>query len=237
MCDALEVINHTGNEDQFTTSGIIINESPKNNLVIKALDLFRQKKTISSLQIHLHKKIPFGAGLGGGSSDAAFMLKLLNEQYQGGFTTIELEQMASDLGSDCPVFIQNETALAKGTGNIFENLKLNLKEHWLQVVVPHITIPTATAYKNITPRRPQRCLEELIQMPLNEWKNNIYNDFEASVFNSHPEIGLIKDQLYKNGAIYASMSGSGSSVYGIFKEKPKNNWISSFTVHTEKILE
>lgn len=236
MCDALEVINHTGNEDQFTTSGIIINGSKENNLVLKALNLFRQKKTIPPLQIHLHKKIPFGAGLGGGSSDAAFMLRLLNDQYDGGFSTAELEQMASELGADCPVFIQNKPVMAKGIGNLFESLKLNLTHHWLQVVVPNITIPTAAAYKDIKPHEPQQPLKEMIIWPMEEWGNNIYNDFEVSVFKSYPDIKIIKDTLYQNGAIYASMSGSGSAIYGIFKEKPRNNWSNTFTVHTEEIL-
>ncbi|MGQ1946137.1 4-(cytidine 5'-diphospho)-2-C-methyl-D-erythritol kinase [Geofilum sp. OHC36d9] len=235
MCDALEVINHSGNEDQFTTSGIIINGSKENNLVIKALNLFRQKRTIPPLQIHLHKKNPFGAGLGGGSSDAAFMLKLLNDQYNGGFSTDELEQMASELGADCPVFIQNKTVLAKGIGNLFENLNLNLSQHWLQIVVPNIKIPTAAAYKDIIPHQPRQPLNEMIRLPLEEWKNNIYNDFEVPVFKSYPKIRVIKETLYQNGAIYASMSGSGSSVYGIFKEKPKDDWTDSFTVHTEEI--
>jgi 4-diphosphocytidyl-2-C-methyl-D-erythritol kinase len=126
--------------------------------------------------------------------------------------------------------------LAKGIGNIFENLNLNLTQHWLQIVVPNITIPTAIAYKNIKPHQPQQPLNEMILLPMDEWRNKIYNDFEASVFKSYPEIKIIKETLYKNGAVYASMSGSGSSVYGIFKEKPINNWTDSFTVHTEEIL-
>ena len=185
---------------------------PENNLCLKALRLMREHADIPPLNIHLHKIIPFGAGLGGGSADAAFMLTLLNEQYKAGLSNDKLESLASQIGADCPVFISNQTVLAKGIGNEFEPIDEFLSGLNLLLIIPPVHIPTALAYKNITPKKPSLPLQKLIQTPINQWRTVIFNDFEETVFSNYPEIETIKKNLYKNGALYASMSGSGSSV-------------------------
>jgi 4-diphosphocytidyl-2-C-methyl-D-erythritol kinase len=236
FCDILEVLTNTAmTEDQFANSGLLIDGKPENNLCLKALRLMREHADIPPLNIHLHKIIPFGAGLGGGSADAAFMLTLLNEQYKAGLSNDELESLASQIGADCAVFIRNQTVLAKGIGNEFEPVNEFLTDLNILLVIPPVHVPTALAYKNITPMKPVTPLKELIQSPINQWNKSIFNDFEESVFKNYPEIETIKKTLYKNGALYASMSGSGSAVYGIFKEKTELIWKKEYTVFSGKL--
>lgn len=236
LCDVLEVVDSKKSQDSFTTSGLTISGDEKDNLVLVALKKMREKAVIPPIQIHLHKIIPSGAGLGGGSSNAAFMLRLLNEQYQVGLSILELETMAKDIGADCPVFIQNKTTLAKGIGTEFNEISLPLKDHWLQIVIPSIHITTANAYDNTLPTLLDVPLQQKIKSPIKEWRDIIINDFETSVFKKHPELGDIKSKFYENGAVFSSMTGSGSSIYGIFREKPNIIWSSNYTVHTEEIL-
>lgn len=236
FCDVLEVIDNQKPEDEFLSTGIYLPRSNSDNLVLLALKKMRERANVPPLQIHLHKLIPLGAGLGGGSSDAAFMLRLLNEQYDVGLSKEELELMGKELGADCPVFIQNKPVLAKGIGNEFEDIALPLKGFWLQIVIPAIHITTVNAYSNITPKPPQKSLNDILKLPIEVWKENVYNDFEVPVFNKNPELEQIKKSFYANGAIFSLMSGSGSAIYGIFKEKPHISWDSAYTVHTEKIL-
>lgn len=235
LCDVLEVIDNQEPEDTFTTSGLRITGEINNNLVLLALEKMRERKSIPPLQIHLHKIIPSGAGLGGGSSNAAFMLRLLNEQYEVGLPISTLEAMASEIGADSPVFIQNKAVLAKGIGNEFNEISLPLKDHWLQIVIPNIHVATPNAYKNVQPKLLNESLQDKIKSPIETWKDKIINDFEASVFLRHPQLSDIKKILYTNGAIFSSMTGSGSSIFGIFKDKPTFMWDSNHTVHTEKI--
>ena len=236
FCDVLEVLTNTDTaEDRFTNSGLLIDGKPENNLCLKALRLMREHADIPPLNIHLHKIIPFGAGLGGGSADAAFMLTLLNEQYKAGLSNDKLESLASHIGADCAVFIRNQTVLAKGIGNEFEPIEEFLSGLHLLLVIPPVHVPTALAYKNITPKKLETPLKKLIQTPINRWEKYIYNDFEKTVFSNYPEIEDIKKTLYKNGALYASMSGSGSSVYGIFKEKTELNWKKGYTAFSGKL--
>jgi 4-diphosphocytidyl-2-C-methyl-D-erythritol kinase len=173
------------------------------------------------LNIFLHKAIPFGAGLGGGSSDAAFMLKLLNEMFEANFNNSQLENMASEIGADCPFFINNEITYAEGIGNIFSSVNVDFKNIEIEVALPSIEISTAFAYKNITPQQPEFDLKSAIQSPVETWKNTITNHFEAPVFKRYPELQKIKETFYKKGALYASMSGSGSSIFGLFKSDTK----------------
>ncbi len=235
-CDILEVvINNDTDYDQFVNTGLIIDGKPENNLCHKAIGLLRQKIEIPRLKIHLHKIIPFGAGLGGGSSDAAFILKLLNTQFNGNLISSELEKIASSIGADCAVFIKNEPVFATGIGNQFSPVNLNIDGLWVVIVIPPVNVPTAMAYKNISPKIPSVGLNTLIQEPFDNWKNCICNDFEPFVFNQYPEIKQIKDKLYKKGAIYASMSGSGSSVFGLFYEKPGIDFPSDYKVFTGRL--
>ncbi|NLO69900.1 MAG: 4-(cytidine 5'-diphospho)-2-C-methyl-D-erythritol kinase [Porphyromonadaceae bacterium] len=203
------------------SKGIKIGGNTDNNLVIKALQLIKTKHEIPPLAIFLKKNIPFGAGLGGGSADAAFMLKLLNNMFNLKISTEQLEVMAAKIGADCPVFIQNKPVFATGIGNEFTPLEFSLKGYWLLLIKPDIYVSTPLAYAGVTPSKPKSSLIDLVKEPISEWRNLIFNDFEKSVFLKHPEIEHIKENLYKSGAKYASMSGSGSSVYGIF-EKPLN---------------
>lgn len=194
---------------------------PEENLVVKAYRLLQTDFKLPSVDISLIKNIPAGAGLGGGSSDAAFMLKILNDLASLKLTNKQLEAYASELGADCPVFIQNKPVYATGIGNVFSQVKLSLAGYYLVLVKPDIFVSTPKAYSMITPREPAENLQKLIKLPVEEWSNRILNDFEAPVFALHPRIAEIKQQLYADGALYASMSGSGSAVYGIFKHEPK----------------
>ncbi|WP_044117760.1 4-(cytidine 5'-diphospho)-2-C-methyl-D-erythritol kinase [Alkaliflexus imshenetskii] len=237
LCDALEILIHNGEEDQFSTSGLTIDGHAQDNLCMKALQLMRSEHPIPPLKIHLHKKIPFGAGLGGGSADAAFMLKMLNQLFNINYSDSRLESMAALLGADCPVFIKNRPVLAKGIGNEFYPTDINLKSYWLQVVIPPVHVPTTTAYKHIIPKTPDKPLEELTKTSPQNWKNLMNNDFETNVFSNYPIVESAKNRFYENGAIYASMSGSGSSVYGLFVTEPQIAWPQDHTVHTEQIMD
>ena len=190
----------------------------ENNLVVKAYKLLDARFNLPPIDIHLFKHIPSGAGLGGGSADAAFMLKLLNEKFNLGLATEELEDYAARLGADCAFFVRNQPTYAEGIGNIFSPITFSLKGYQIWLVKPDIFVSTKDAFARIRPHRPDRSLKDIVQLPVEEWKGIMVNDFEESVFPQFPAIGEIKEEMYRQGAIYASMSGSGSSVYGIFKE-------------------
>nr|WP_129733478.1 4-(cytidine 5'-diphospho)-2-C-methyl-D-erythritol kinase [Parabacteroides goldsteinii] len=213
--DALEIVS--AEELSFTQTGIQVDAPMEKNLVIKALNLLKTQYDIPVLEVHLLKAIPFGAGLGGGSADAAFMLKLLNDFCQLNIQPEELEKLAATIGADCPFFIRNTPVFATGTGNIFEPVELSLKDYHLCLVKPDVAVSTPEAYSLVTPAAPALSLKEIINRPVSEWKKLMTNDFEQSVFTKHPVIGQIKETLYQAGAVYASMSGSGSSVFGLFE--------------------
>lgn len=214
----------------LTTSGISIEGNPNSNLCVKAFNLLKKDfPALYSIQLHLHKVIPAGAGLGGGSSDASFTLKLLNELGDLQLTQAQLIHYASLLGSDCPFFIINKPCFATGRGEQLEEISLDLSSYQLILVNPGIHIETKKAFSEITTGIPETSIKDMIRLPLAEWKNKLTNDFEKNVFKSYPEIEHIKTGLYQSGAIYASMSGSGSTFYGIFK---KDKAIShSFPAH------
>lgn len=204
---------------RLQNGGIHIDGDSENNLVTKAYRLLEKNYHIRPMNVYLHKVIPFGAGLGGGSSDAAFLLKLINEMEQLGLSEKQLESYAAQLGADCSFFIRNEAVYAYQKGEAFKKIKLSLKGYFLVLIKPNIPVSTAEAYSGITPKKPAFSLIESIQQPIDTWKDTIVNDFEKSVFASHPAIAKIKEDLYQLGAVYASMSGSGSSVYGIFSKE------------------
>ena len=219
--DALEVTTLEEQGDYtLVTSGTPIEGEPENNLVVKAYKLLKEDfPELPGIDIHMYKHIPTGAGLGGGSSDAAFMIKLLNEKFKLKISVEKMEEYAAKLGADCAFFIQNKPVFASGIGNIFESIELSLKGYYLVLVKPDIFVSTKDAFALIKPQKPSKSLKEIIRMPVETWRAMMKKDFEESVFQKYPEIAAIKDKLYDMGAIYASMSGSGSSVFGIFREQ------------------
>lgn len=216
--DALEICPRQENEGSYslTQSGLTIEGEADRNLVVKAFKLLNETYNLPPTDIFLHKRIPSGAGLGGGSADAAFMLKLLNEAYNLHLTDEQLEDYAARLGADCAFFIRNRATYAEGIGNIFSPVELSLAGWQLLLVKPDIFVSTRDAFARIRPRHPERNVKEIIAQPVESWKDCLVNDFEESVFPQFPAIGDIKAELYRLGAVYASMSGSGSSVYGLF---------------------
>ena len=217
--DALEIHvlnNSTDKKFSLHQAGMEITGDAEDNLVVKAYLLLDKEFNLPPVDIHLYKHIPSGAGLGGGSSDAAFMLKLLNERFELKLTDEKLEEYAATLGADCAYFIKNTPTYAEGIGNIFSPLSLSLKGYQILLVKPDIFVSTREAFSLVRPHEPEYSLKEIITHPVSEWKEQMVNDFEASAFPQYPVIGEIKEELYKNGAIYAAMSGSGSSVFGLF---------------------
>ena len=219
LTDILEFVETEGNT-KFINTGIKLDIEEQNNLIMKAYQLLRKEFDLPELEIHLHKIIPTGAGLGGGSSDASFMLKSINDYFKLNISDNSLEDFAQQLGSDCPIFVKNKAVFAEGTGNIFSEIKLDLSKYFILIVKPDIHIPTKVAFSEIHVSPPKKSLQNLITLPVNEWKKYIINDFESNVFKNYPEIKKIKDTLYESGAVYAQMSGSGAAVYGIFEDEP-----------------
>ncbi|NDW10645.1 4-(cytidine 5'-diphospho)-2-C-methyl-D-erythritol kinase [Dysgonomonas sp. 520] len=217
--DALEIIPSKNGKDSFSESGIKVDSLPENNLVIKALNILREDYEIPPIDIFLLKKIPFGAGIGGGSADASFMLKLLNDTFSLNISNEELAIYARKLGADCPFFIYNKPLFASGIGELFENVNLDLSKYQFVLIKPNIHISTKEAFALIKPQQPEISLKEIASKPVEEWKHLMYNDFEKSIFPQFSEIKKIKNKLYEAGAIYSSMSGSGSSVFGIFEKE------------------
>jgi 4-diphosphocytidyl-2-C-methyl-D-erythritol kinase len=224
--DILESIPDPQSQEDlvFSNSGLPIQGDQINNLCIKAYHLLKKDfPLLPSIQMHLHKQIPMGAGLGGGSADGAFTLVQLNNQFQLGLSENQLIQYALELGSDCPFFIINKACLGKGRGELLERLTLDLSQYQFLIVNPGIHIGTAWAFSQIIPKPVNDSLKSLISQPIKNWRQTLVNDFEAPVIASYPEIGQIKTALYKARAIYASMSGSGSTLYGIFEKGTKPN--------------
>jgi 4-diphosphocytidyl-2-C-methyl-D-erythritol kinase len=219
LCDALEIIQSENAQTTISTCGLELNIDSMQNICIKAYQMLKNDFNLPSVEIQLLKRIPSGAGLGGGSSDAAFALLQLNEMFKIGLTSDKLKEYAAKLGSDCSFFIENKAVFAHGRGELFEPINLNLSKYYLYLVKPDVFVSTSEAYKSVNPAKPKTSLYELIQEPIENWKDLIFNDFEKSIFKIHPELEKIKMELYNTGAIYASLSGSGSSIYGIFSEQ------------------
>jgi 4-diphosphocytidyl-2-C-methyl-D-erythritol kinase len=225
LCDALEFVILPGaaHDDELVVTGIDIRTRHDKNLVIRAVRILRGKYPLPFLKIHLHKVIPTGAGLGGGSSDAASILKTIIKYFDFPVTTSELEEYALNLGSDCPFFVDSSPSFATGRGEILRPVTPVLKGFHIIILNPEINISTREAYLNTHPAKPGSSLEKLINHKPAQWKKQIFNDFEDYVFKLYPQIGEMKWALYKSGALYSSMTGSGSSVYGIFSEKAEIN--------------
>lgn len=220
LADALEIVK--ADKTEFTSSGIAIDGKPESNLVFKAYELLQNDFDLPPVKLHLHKVIPFGAGLGGGSADAAFALKMLNDFFKLEIPSAKLESYASQIGADCPFFINNKPTFAYGIGDQFKPVNLNLSEFQIVIVKPNISVSTPEAYRNIIPTKADFSLTNINNLPVEDWKQHIRNDFEKSVFPQYPEIELLKEKLYELGAVYASMSGSGSAVFAIFRHLPVN---------------
>lgn len=218
LYDALEAIEDC-NSFSCSVSGLPVDTSGSENLCVKAFRLLKKNfPQMPDVHIYLHKAIPMGAGLGGGSADAAFTLALLNDKFQLALSKSQLLNYALQLGSDCPFFIHNKPCIAKGRGERIEPIGLNLGGYYFVLINPGIHINTAWAFKQLTPKAISFSLQEIICKPVEVWKDILHNDFEQPVFKQYPAIKNIKTELYESGAVYASMSGSGSSVYGIFKK-------------------
>ena len=203
-------------------TGTVLDGTPEDNLVVRAFLLMKKDFDLPPVGLGLYKHIPTGAGLGGGSSDAAFTIKALNERFRLGLTDEQMEEYAVRLGADCAFFIKNKPVFATGIGNVFHPINLNLQGRHIVLVKPDLFVSTKDAYAKVQVHHPEHTLPELLAQPIETWKDSVVNDFEVSVFSKYPEIAAIKDKLYDLGAIYASMSGSGSSVFGIFNQPVEN---------------
>lgn len=220
-CDALEIIpnqNTDATNAVFQSSGLAIPGNESSNLCLKAWNLLQDRINVPPI-IHLHKVIPMGAGLGGGSADGSFMLKMLNEVYELKLSNDELKDFARKLGSDCAFFIENRPVFCYNKGDEFENFKLDLKGKFVVLVNPDIHISTAEAYSGVSPKKPEMSLKTALSQPISEWKKIVKNDFEENLLLKYPTIAAVKATLYQAGAVYASMTGSGSTVYGIFEQE------------------
>lgn len=226
--DSLEIeISESGKTELIVSPGRLT-ENPEDNLCLRAFRLIEKQYNLPPVLIKLTKKIPFGAGLGGGSADAAFTLKMMNELAGLHLTNSELRSYAAHLGSDVPFFIENHPVFATGKGEIMEPITLNLTKKVITVIKPPFSISTKEAYANIIPEKAPLDLREAIQYPIEKWKNLIYNDFEKNIFEKYPTLKKIKQQLYDAGANYVSMSGSGSAIYAIGDEHYRIDSENSF---------
>ncbi|RIW16437.1 4-(cytidine 5'-diphospho)-2-C-methyl-D-erythritol kinase [Algoriphagus lacus] len=234
LCDALEMI--LDKKPSWNSTGLEIPGDPKDNLILKAEKVLKKDfPGLPNLAIHLHKNIPMGAGLGGGSSDGAFALKLMNNLFDLHLDDFFLEEYAAQLGSDCPFFIENTPKIARGRGEILDPISLDLKGTWIILINPGIHVGTKEAYSGVTPSAPKGNLEEILQ-DRNRWKAELVNDFEPSIFKNHPEIAQIKAKMYEAGSYYSAMSGSGSSVFGLFDQKPEPiTWKDSYFVFESEL--
>lgn len=243
LLDVLEIVHddtiktvssgHKNTGAKFITTGLPINGAAGKNLCVKAYELLQQDfPKIPPVLIYLHKAIPIGAGLGGGSSNGSFTLNMLNEKFQLKLSVEQLLDYALRLGSDCPFFILNSPCFATGRGEFLKSIDLNLEAYSFVIVDPGIHINTSWAFQQLEPTPPAKSIQKIVQQPISSWKNELTNDFEQTVFNHHPELSSIKSILYEAGALYASLSGSGSCFYGIYPKHgfPKLHLPSSFKI-------
>lgn len=230
------------NEDvpyRLVSGGVPIEGKPEDNLIVKVYLDMKAEFNLPALELSLYKNIPMGAGLGGGSSDAAAMMKGLNEAYNLQLSAEDMEKRLAKFGADCPFFVRNKPAYATGIGDELTNCNVSLKDKFIVLVKPDVFVSTKEAYAHVTPKLPAIPLAEAIKLPIETWKEQIVNDFEQSVFPFHPELPAIKQTLYDMGAVYASMSGSGSTMYGIFiRPTPEANEVfDKCFVYTKKLIE
>lgn len=237
ILDLTKALGSGHNQINITTTGLKIDGPNENNLVYKAYKLLDELYDLPSINVHLHKTIPFGAGLGGGSADGAFMLKGLNDFFELDIKQEKLEHLAAKLGSDCTFFIKNKPAIATGRGEKLELFDaLNLSSYYLTIVVPNMGISTKEAYSKVTASTPKKRLTDFLELQPESWMGNVKNDFEPSVFEQKPAIGELKNDLLNSGALYASLSGSGSAVYAFYRHQPDLTFVNNnYFVYTMKI--
>jgi 4-diphosphocytidyl-2-C-methyl-D-erythritol kinase len=227
--DMVEIVHSENSqpEVQFSSTGLAIPGNDDQNLCVKAYQLLKKDfPQLPAVKMHLHKHIPMGAGLGGGSSDGTAVLKLINQQFNLGLNSNELINYAAQLGSDCPFFVYDSACHATGRGEILQPYACDLSNYKIALVHPGIHVSTAWAFSELQPHAKEKSIAEIVAQPIEEWKTTLINDFEAPIFLAHPVLEEIKNELYTNGAIYASMSGSGSSLFGIFPNNFK--WPNKF---------
>ena len=217
LFDILEIV--PSSSLKLEVSGIGIPNNDEDNLCIRAYRALAVDFDLEPVCIYLHKQIPIGAGLGGGSADAAFLIKLLSRYFRLNLSIEQMESYAGALGADCSFFIRNKPVFATGIGDVFTEISIDLSAYKLVLVKPPIHVSTGEAYGSVRSSRESKNLHERITLPVEQWKEHLFNDFETGIFHRYPEIRGIKSMLYERGAIYAAMSGSGSTVYGLFREE------------------
>jgi 4-diphosphocytidyl-2-C-methyl-D-erythritol kinase len=226
IMDALEIVPMSEGfpsdvDCDLKVTNITIEGDEQRNLVVRAYQLLKADfPNMPRVHAHLWKGIPTQAGMGGGSSDCGYMIRLLNETFELGLTSEQMQQYAARLGADCAFFIESRASYAEGIGELLQPIDLDLSGWYIGVVRPDIPVPTKEAFSRIHPHYPALNCREVVKQPVETWRDTLTNDFEESVFTLHPEIGNVKEQLYKMGATYAAMSGSGSALFGLFKEEP-----------------
>lgn len=223
LCDGLTLEEAGSDEpwDRLTLDGISLEGDVQDNLVLRAVRMLRQEGfVLPAVRISLHKEIPCGAGLGGGSSDAACVVRMLNERYSLSLADGQMMQLVRSLGADCPFFVAPRPVYAEGIGDEFTPIGLDLGGWYLMLVKPDVHVSTREAYAGVHPRRPPFSLLETASLPVGKWRDRMTNDFEQSIFTAHPLLSEIKEELYLQGAVYASMSGSGSTIFGLFRSRP-----------------
>lgn len=232
--DSIEIIEGGSQSFELFISGLKVEGNTSENIIYKAFKLISEDHKLPNLKVYLHKVLPMGAGLGGGSSDAAFFMKLANKQIKLNLSTEKLTEIARKLGSDCAFFIENTPVFAKGKGDEFEVVNVDLSQYYILLVYPGVHSNTKEAYEGCIPTQPSRSVKDIVSKePIEKWKDLLMNDFEKSIFKKYPEIEKLKNDLYKNGAIYASLSGSGSAVFGIFKTIPEISFPENYLVHLQ----
>ncbi len=234
--DILEIVPSGERQPEFRHSGLDIPGKLDDNLCLRAYHLIQSGFQIPPVRMHLHKVIPPGAGVGGGSSDAAFAIKVLNDLFSLEMTPLQMMDYAGKLGSDCPFFIGNKPVFASGRGDQFEPFNLKMEGYTIVIIIPPVQVSTAVAYEQVVVKKPVESLRTILKASPGEWKTRLVNDFEGSVFKRYPGILGIKEKLYSGGAVYASMSGSGSAVYGLFDSLlPELNSFTDCRIWTGKL--
>jgi 4-diphosphocytidyl-2-C-methyl-D-erythritol kinase len=221
--DAIEVIESSDNQSfNVEFSGLKIAGSESENIISKAYYLLKKHHDIPGVKVHLHKHIPMGAGLGGGSSNAVNFIELMDKKFDLKISLRKKIDYAKELGSDCAFFVENKAVFAKEKGDVFESIKIDLGNYFILTVYPNVHSNTRLAYNGVVPKKPQQSIKTIIETkPIEQWNELLKNNFEDSVFRNLPQIKALKEKMYMNDAVYASMSGSGSAVFGIFKTEPK----------------
>jgi 4-diphosphocytidyl-2-C-methyl-D-erythritol kinase len=231
-CDSLELIENKGNSSEFqlVVSGLNLGAKTEDNILYKTWKEVSGRKKLPPVKLFLYKNLPFGAGLGGGSSDAAFLIELLNKKFDLQMNLTEKKEIALSVGSDVPFFLANIPVIGKGRGDVFSPIKIDLSSYYILVVHPGIHSSTAEAFSELKPNDSNagKVEEVITKLPISQWKEYLFNDFETTIFKKYPAISDLKKQLYSSGALYASMSGSGSAVYGIFEKEPRLEFPSTF---------